>query len=109
MRKNFCQNAEALRKKDDMLIIRGVNVFPSQIESVLLSVGQSSPHYMIIVDRVNNTDTLEIQIEISHETFASDVVRHLEENERVIKSKPDSVLGLNAKVTFVEPRTLPRS
>ncbi len=96
-------------RSDDMLIIRGVNVFPSQIESVLLSVGQTSPHYMIIVDRVNNTDTLEIKIEISPETFSSDVVRHLEETERTIKAKLDSVLGLNAKVTFVEPRTLPRS
>lgn len=107
--RTFVRMSKPCGRSDDMLIIRGVNVFPSQIESVLLSVGQTSPHYMIIVDRVNNTDTLEIQIEISSEMFASDEVRRLEDTERLIKAKLDSVLGLNAKVTFVEPRTIPRS
>ncbi|MEG0615823.1 MAG: phenylacetate--CoA ligase, partial [Oscillospiraceae bacterium] len=72
-------------RSDDMLIIRGVNVFPSQIESVLLSLGNTSPYYQLIVDRINNTDTLEIQIEISGEMF-SDAVRNIEEVESAIRS-----------------------
>jgi phenylacetate-CoA ligase len=95
-------------RSDDMLIIRGVNVFPSQIESVLLSVGQVEPHYMIIVDRQNNLDTLEIKVEMSDSAF-SDKVRGLEELEKKIKSSIDSVLGISAKITFVEANTIQRS
>lgn len=95
-------------RSDDMLIIRGVNVFPSQVESVLLSVGNVDPHYMIYVDRVNNLDTMEIQVEISSAQF-TDHVRGLEELERKIKEKIDSVLGISAKITLVEPNTLERS
>ncbi len=95
-------------RSDDMLIIRGVNVFPSQIESVLLSVGQVNPHYMIIVDRKNNTDTLEIQVEVSQSIF-SDQVRELEMLEGRINAAIESVLGLSAKITLVEPYTIARS
>ncbi|MDD6800165.1 MAG: phenylacetate--CoA ligase [Firmicutes bacterium] len=95
-------------RTDDMLIIRGVNVFPSQIESVLLSVGQVDPHYLIIVDRINNLDTMEIQIEVSHELF-SDRVRELEKLGQSIKQKLDTVLGISAKITLVEPNSIPRS
>ncbi|HOV40945.1 MAG TPA: phenylacetate--CoA ligase [Oscillospiraceae bacterium] len=95
-------------RTDDMLIIKGVNVFPSQIESVLLSLGNTSPHYQLIVDRVNNNDTLEIQIEISPEMF-SDTVKNLEEQENIIKAAVESTLGIAAKIRLVEPKTIARS
>lgn len=95
-------------RSDDMLIIRGVNVFPSQVESVLLSIGQVEPHYQIIVDRVNNHDTLEILVEINDSLF-SDNVRGIEALEKLIKSKIESVLGLAAKITFVGPSAIERT
>ncbi len=95
-------------RTDDMLIIRGVNVFPSQIESVLLDVGDTSPHYMIIVDRKDNLDSMEVQIEVSESVF-SDKVRTLEDIGAKIRSRLDSVLGISAKVRLVEPGTIARS
>ncbi len=95
-------------RSDDMLIIRGVNVFPSQIESVLLSMGNSSPHYQLIVDRVDNTDVLEVWVEISSEMF-SDEVKNLNEQERQIKQQIESTLGIAAKIKLVEPKTIARS
>lgn len=95
-------------RSDDMLIIRGVNVFPSQIESVLLEIGDASSNYHIVVDRVNNLDTLEVQVEVS-ETMFSDQIRRLEQLERFIKHQLESVLGISCKVTLVEPKTLSRS
>ena len=95
-------------RSDDMLIIRGVNVFPSQIESVLLTVGEVAPHYMIIVDRINNLDVMEIQVEVSQSVF-SDQVRELERLENRITAAIESVLGLSAKITLVEPFTIARS
>lgn len=95
-------------RSDDMLIIRGVNVFPSQIESVLLQLGNTAPYYQIIVDRVNNTDTLEIQVEISPDMF-SDTVKSLENQEKNIKSAVESTLGISASIRLVEPKTIPRS
>jgi Coenzyme F390 synthetase len=95
-------------RSDDMLIIRGVNVFPSQIESVLLSIGQVDPHYLITVDRVNNLDVMEIQVEVSQGLF-SDQVRELENLENKITAKIESVLGISAKITLVEPFTIARS
>ena len=95
-------------RSDDMLIIRGVNVFPSQIESVLLEVGQTTPNYLIVVDRVNNSDTMEVQVEVSPELF-SDEVKGLENLANKIKARLASVLGLSVKLKLVEPKTLPRS
>jgi len=95
-------------RTDDMLIIRGVNVFPSQIESVLLSLGQTAPHYQLVVERINNLDTLEVQIEMSDEIF-SDKIKKLEEIEHNISKSIFTILGLNAKVTLVEPKTIARS
>ncbi len=95
-------------RSDDMLIIRGVNVFPSQIESVLLDLGNTAPHYQLIVDRVNNKDTLEIVVEMSDALF-SDSVRKIEEKGRAIRSAVESTLGISAKVTLVEPKSLERS
>lgn len=91
-----------------MLIIRGVNVFPSQVESVLLQLGNTAPYYQLIVDRVNNTDTLEIQVEISPEMF-SDTVKSLEDQEKIIKSAVESTLGIAAKIRLVEPKTIQRT
>jgi phenylacetate-CoA ligase len=95
-------------RSDDMLIIRGVNVFPSQVESVLLNLGQTAPHYMLIVDRIDNLDTLEIQVEMSEEMF-SDAVKDLEKTECAIRNAMESTLGIAAKVTLVEPKKIERS
>lgn len=95
-------------RSDDMLIIRGVNVFPSQVESVLLSMGNSSPYYQLIVDRVNNTDTLEIQIEMTPEMF-SDQIRNLEKQEAAIRAAIESTLGIGAVIRLVEPKTIART
>ena len=91
-----------------MLIIRGVNVFPSQVESVLLQLGNTAPYYQLIVDRIDNTDTLEIQVEISPEMF-SDTVKSLEDQEKIIKNAIDSTLGISAKIRLVEPKTIQRT
>lgn len=94
-------------RSDDMLIIRGVNVFPSQVESVLLQLGNTAPYYQLIVDRQNNTDTFEIQVEISQDMF-SDTIRSLEDEENIIKQAIESTLGIGAKITLVEPKSIPR-
>ncbi len=106
--RTFVRMSKPTGRSDDMLIIRGVNVFPSQIEGVLLDCGNVEPHYMIIVDRVNNTDTLEVQVEVSNMNF-DDKVRGLEALSAKIQAGMQSVLGLSAKITFVEPGTIPRS
>ncbi|MCL2816559.1 MAG: phenylacetate--CoA ligase, partial [Oscillospiraceae bacterium] len=93
---------------DDMLIIRGVNVFPSQIESVFLSMGNLLPHYQIIVDRVNNLDTMTLEIEISESIF-TDNVKGIETAERDISRKIESTLGVSAKIRLVEPGSIARS
>ena len=93
---------------DDMLIIRGVNVFPSQVEAALIDVEEVSPHYMIIVDRVNNLDTLEIQVELNPKYY-TDEIRVLEGLNKKITHVLNQALGLNPKVKLVEPQTLNRS
>lgn len=95
-------------RTDDMLIIRGVNVFPSQIESVLLNIGDMSPHYQIIVDRHNNLDTMTVEIEVSEALF-SDHVKGLERLEKKIGGQIDSVLGVTCQVKLVEPKSITRS
>ena len=94
-------------RTDDMLIIRGVNVFPSQIESVLLGFGEAAPHYLIVVERRDNLDTLEIKVEMT-EDFFSDEVRALEELERRIRKEVESTLGLAAKITLTSPGSIER-
>lgn len=94
-------------RTDDMLIIRGVNVFPSQIETVLLDHGYSA-NYQIVVDREHNFDSIEVQVEISNEVF-SDTVRGLSQRARELSEALKSILGVNAKVTLLEPNTIPRS
>ncbi len=95
-------------RSDDMLIIRGVNVFPSQIESVLLETGETEPHYLLMIDRVDNLDILEIWVEMSPNMF-SDTVKKIEELEMKIKKDIVSTLGIHAKVKLVEPKTIERS
>jgi phenylacetate-CoA ligase len=93
---------------DDMLIIRGVNVFPSQVEAALINVEEVTPHYMMIVDRVNNLDTLEIQLEIDQKYY-TDEIRALEALTKKISHIIQQALGINAKIKIVEPQTLVRS
>ncbi len=93
---------------DDMLIIRGVNVFPSQIEAALIEVDEVTPHYMMIVDRVNNMDTLEVQVEIDQKYY-TDEIRAIEALTKKITHILQQALGISAKVKIVEPQTLVRS
>ncbi len=95
-------------RTDDMLIIRGVNVFPSQVEAALLTIDGTTPHYMMVVDRVNNEDTLEVQVEVE-ERFFSDEIRGLEELSRKIAKTLKLAIGLNAKIKLVEPNGLEHS
>ena len=107
--RTFVRMNKPTGRSDDMMIIRGVNVFPSQIEEVLLKIGGDiTPNYVIVVDRVNNTDTLEVQVEMS-DAFFSDDVKSIESVEANIKAKLQSVLGLSAKVKLVSPKTIARS
>lgn len=95
-------------RTDDMLIIRGVNVFPSQIESALLSVDNKATNYFLEVDRVNNLDTLEVQIETREDMFG-DEIRTLEAYKKKVKAAIDSAIGVGVTVKLVEPKTLARS
>ncbi len=95
-------------RSDDMLIIRGVNVFPSQIESVLLEVDEATPHYQIIVDRVGQLDTLTVEVEVSEKIF-EDYVKGLESLEKKIRVRIESILGVACKVRLVEPKAIVRS
>jgi len=97
-----------LGRSDDMIIIRGVNVFPSQVESVLLEMGETKPHYLLFVDRVNNLDILEVWVEVD-EVFFSDQIRKLESLTKKIKHNIESTLGIGIKLKLVEPKTIERS
>jgi len=97
-----------LGRTDDMLIVRGVNVFPSQIEEVLINVEGVEPHYQIVVDRVGGLDELEVQVEMN-ERIISDEIRDLEKLEEKIKAEIESVLGIKVGVKLVEPKTIARS
>ena len=94
-------------RSDDMLIIRGVNVFPSQIETVLLNEGYS-PNYQIEVDRTNNTDTLDVYVELPPEKF-SDTVKELSQKERSLAAAITAMLGIKPQVHLVAPKSIARS
>ncbi|MGI6751961.1 MAG: phenylacetate--CoA ligase family protein [Anaerovoracaceae bacterium] len=100
--------AKIFGRSDDMLIIRGVNIFPSQVESVLLEIPEVNPIYLLIVDRKDNMDTLEIQLEIG-EAYLPDEMSELEMIKRKIKHKIESVLGISVILKLVEHNTLQRS
>jgi len=95
-------------RSDDMLIIRGVNVFPSQIEAVLFNVEGVEPHYQLIVERDGNLDTLEVQVEVNEQSF-SDKIKILQGLSTTIKKDIKDLLGVTCKVRLVEPKTITRS
>ena len=105
--RTFVRMSKPMGRTDDMLIIRGVNVFPSQIETVLLNMGYS-PNYQIVVDRVNNLDTIEVLVEMTEEAF-SDVLTELSTKERALSENIKSLLGVAAKVRLVSPKSIKRS
>lgn len=94
-------------RSDDMLIIRGVNVFPSQVEAALLEMGETTPNYMMIVDRVDHQDTLEVQVEVD-ESYFDDDMKGLDNLSKKVGTALKQALGLAVKVKLVEPKTLPR-
>lgn len=105
--RTFVKMAKPMGRSDDMLIIRGVNVFPSQIETVLLEQGYT-PNYQIIVDRVNNTDTLDVNVEITSEQL-SDTVKELSIKEKSLAAAMKTMLGINPKVHLVPAKSIARS
>ena len=105
--RTFVRMTKPHGRSDDMLIIRGVNVFPSQVEHVLLEL-QMDPNYLILVDRKNNLDCMEVQVEMNSALF-SDTVRDIENTEKRIEGALQSTLNIHARVRLLEPGTLPRS
>jgi phenylacetate-CoA ligase len=106
--RTFVRMDKCLDRSDDMLIIRGVNLFPSQVETVLLEMTEIKPHYLLIVDRINNLDTLELRVEVDEEFFL-DKISQLEELRKRIQDNLESSIGLGIKVTLVEPKMIERS
>jgi phenylacetate-CoA ligase len=97
-----------LGRSDDMLIIRGVNVFPSQVESVILDLPEFEPHYFITVDRVHNTDTFQVQVELRPEYYSDEMTRMLALRDK-ITARMQSVLGIQPDIKIVEPHSIERS
>jgi phenylacetate-CoA ligase len=91
-----------------MLIIRGVNVFPSQIESVLMDIEGVEPHYQLIVEREGTMDTLEVRVEVNEQTF-SDEIKVLQGLSRRIEKEIKDLLGISCRIRLVEPKTIARS
>lgn len=107
--RRFVRLSRIKGRVDDMIIVRGINVFPSQIESVLMSVDGVTPNYQIIVDREKGRlDTLEVRVEVS-EAFLSDRMSQLEELRQKLEEALESTLGISVDITLVEPKSLPRS
>ncbi|MCM8757218.1 MAG: phenylacetate--CoA ligase [Candidatus Omnitrophica bacterium] len=100
--------SKILGRIDDMLIIRGINVFPSQIESVLMKIPEVSPHYQLVVTREHHLDKLEVQVEVSSEVF-SDEVKKLEELQQRVLAEIENTLGISVAVKLVEPKSIERS
>ena len=105
--RTFIKMTKPMGRSDDMLIIRGVNVFPSQIETVLIKEGYTS-NYLIEVDRERNTDTLDIYVELTPEQF-SDTVKEISAREKSLANAIKIMLGINPKVHLVAPKTITRS
>lgn len=106
--RTFVRMEKCMGRSDDMLIIRGVNLFPSQIETVLLQMSEIKPHYMIVVDRINNLDTLELQVEVD-EKFFQDKISQLQSLSDRLRENLENAIGLSIKVMLVEPKTIARS
>ncbi len=105
--RTFVKMTKPLGRSDDMMIIRGVNVFPSQIEAVLLNCGYA-PNYQIIIDRVNNTDTFDINVEMNVEDF-SDTPKVITNKEKQLQNAMKAMLGINPKIHLVSPKSITRS
>ena len=99
---------KCMGRTDDMLIIRGVNVFPSQIESVLLEMSETEPHYLLIIEREETLDVVNLLVEVQ-EQFFSDEVKQLEAVRKKITDKIQSTLGISVRVKLVEPKTIERT
>ena len=97
-----------LGRTDDMLIIRGVNVFPSQIEEVLLEIEGIEPHYQLLIERREQLDSIEVLVEMNERLF-SDEIKNLERMERRISESLYAALGIHSRVKLVEPKSIPRS
>ena len=95
-------------RSDDMLIIRGVNVFPSQIESVIMEFDGIEPHYQLVVDREGILDTLTVMVEVNEKIF-SDEVKNLQAMEQSLEKNVKEMLGVSAKVRLVEPKSIQRT
>jgi phenylacetate-CoA ligase len=106
--RSFLRMEKITGRTDDMLIIRGVNVFPTQVEHVLMGIEGVEPHYQIIVNREGTMDTMEVQVEVSEQLF-SDEVKNLEKLSRRIQAEIKDLIGSTCKVTLVEPKTIQRS
>jgi len=106
--RNLVRMGRITGRSDDMLIIRGVNVFPSQIESVLMAREDVAPHYVLIVDRKDRMDTLEVEIEVDEAVF-SDAVKDLQKIGQEIEKDVKDLLGVSCKVSLAEPKTIQRS
>jgi len=106
--RTFVRMEKCLGRSDDMLIVRGVNLFPSQIETVLLEMKEIKPHYLIIVDRIHNLDTLELQVEVDEEFF-QDKISQLQIIRGRLQDRLENAIGLSINVTLVEPKTIERS
>ncbi|KAA6308345.1 Phenylacetate-coenzyme A ligase, partial [termite gut metagenome] len=100
--------ARILGRCDDMLIIRGVNVFPTQVESVILDLPEFEPHYLLAVDRINNTDRMELKVEVRPDYYSDEINKMLALKKK-LTARLQSVLGLGVDVKLVEPRTIERS
>jgi phenylacetate-CoA ligase len=106
--RTLCRMERVSGRTDDMLIIRGVNVFPSQIEAILLGIEGTQPHYQIMVDRQGGLDDMEVRVEVE-EKFFSDRIREMEAFERKVVAKIESALGLRVRVRLMEPGSIERS
>lgn len=106
--RTFARMSKPMGRSDDMLIVRGVNVFPSQIEEVLMKTDGVAPHYQIIVDRINNKDMLDVLVEVSNKDL-TDEIKSLEALSKKVSAEILSVLGIKANIKLVEPKTIARS
>ena len=105
--RTFIKMAKPMGRSDDMMIIKGVNVFPSQIEAVLLNKGYA-PNYQIVLDRVNNSDTFDVYVEMGEDDF-SDSPKYITSKEKELQDAMKAMLGINPKLHLVAPKTIARS
>jgi phenylacetate-CoA ligase len=106
--RTLCRFLRISRRSDDMFIIRGINVFPAQVESALLQIEGTLPHYQIVLTREKGLDQMEVQVEVTPEIF-SDTVGGLESLQQKLENAVEQTLGIRVNVRLVEPHTIQRS